>query len=308
MPCYQSTSLPSGVTTTGRPSYTTEADCLQACKEGACCDNVGCSVKPQCQCQGATQVFKGVGTTCSAGQCNVTTCCTSQPTRCLSNVTQAECFAAGGYNADRDRLRGSPQACCKCLRVRIDWCGLSITAAGAVSPERVFGKLFDFSWNIGGYGPGPHDVMKELALGAADIDVINSLDGSGNFSAIFETRQNDPTFCGLYTYVFIRFPWAWADLGPRPNQLQRYRDLNNFNRVYAVYANSLGETSITLNNESRHMKPPLSPVLWGWGGEGGIDFRNSIPDVAYDSYAAAVNECGFTTPTVTVLPPGNPLP
>jgi hypothetical protein len=65
MPCYQSTSLPSGVTTTGRTAYTTEAECLQACKEGACCEGTTCSVKPQCQCQGTGKTFKGVGTTCS---------------------------------------------------------------------------------------------------------------------------------------------------------------------------------------------------------------------------------------------------
>jgi hypothetical protein len=69
MTCYQSTNLPSGVTTTGRTSYTTEADCLNACKEGACCEGTACSVKPQCQCQGTGKVFKGVGTTCTAGLC-----------------------------------------------------------------------------------------------------------------------------------------------------------------------------------------------------------------------------------------------
>ena len=67
MPCYQSTNLPSGVTTTGRTSYTTEADCNQACKEGACCEGTTCTVKPQCQCQGTGKTFKGVGTTCADG-------------------------------------------------------------------------------------------------------------------------------------------------------------------------------------------------------------------------------------------------
>ena len=69
MPCYQSNSLPSGVTTTGRTSYATEADCLNACKEGACCEGTTCSVKPACQCQGAGKVFKGVGTTCTPNPC-----------------------------------------------------------------------------------------------------------------------------------------------------------------------------------------------------------------------------------------------
>ena len=69
MACYKATTLPSGVTTTGRTSYRTEADCLNACKEGACCEGTLCTVKPACQCQGAGKVFKGVGTTCEAGLC-----------------------------------------------------------------------------------------------------------------------------------------------------------------------------------------------------------------------------------------------
>lgn len=66
MACYKANNLPSGVTTIGRTSYTAEADCLQACKEGACCEGTTCSVKPQCQCQAAGQTFKGVGTVCSS--------------------------------------------------------------------------------------------------------------------------------------------------------------------------------------------------------------------------------------------------
>lgn len=36
------------------------------CKEGACCTGTTCSVRPQCQCQGTGQRFKGVGTTCNS--------------------------------------------------------------------------------------------------------------------------------------------------------------------------------------------------------------------------------------------------
>ena len=72
MPCYQSNSLPAGVATTGRTSYKTEADCLNACKEGACCEGTTCSVKPACQCQGTGQVFRGIGTTCASVVCG---CC-----------------------------------------------------------------------------------------------------------------------------------------------------------------------------------------------------------------------------------------
>jgi hypothetical protein len=74
MPCYQPSSLPAGVTTTGRTSYATEAECNQACKEGACCEGTTCTVKPQCQCQGAGQVFKGVGTVCTPNPCGYCGC------------------------------------------------------------------------------------------------------------------------------------------------------------------------------------------------------------------------------------------
>ena len=74
MPCYQPSSFPPGFSTTGRPSYATEAECNQACKEGACCEGTTCTVKPQCQCQGTGKVFKGVGTTCTPNPC---LCCNS---------------------------------------------------------------------------------------------------------------------------------------------------------------------------------------------------------------------------------------
>lgn len=41
------------------------------CNEGACCEADGsCSVKPQNQCQGPGQTFKGVGTLCTPGICD----------------------------------------------------------------------------------------------------------------------------------------------------------------------------------------------------------------------------------------------
>jgi hypothetical protein len=66
MPCYQQPPY-AGATPAGgsSSSYTTEAECLDACKEGACCEVASCTIKPACQCQGTGQTFKGVGTTCS---------------------------------------------------------------------------------------------------------------------------------------------------------------------------------------------------------------------------------------------------
>lgn len=75
MACYQPASLPSGVSTSGRTSYATQAECLEACKEGACCEGTTCTVKPQCQCQGAGKTFKGVGTTCANNICETCRAC-----------------------------------------------------------------------------------------------------------------------------------------------------------------------------------------------------------------------------------------
>lgn len=72
MTCRQ-VSTYNGAPGSGQPTgggYPTEAECLNACKEGACCTGTTCSVKPQCQCQGTGQVFVGIGTTCAGCGCN----------------------------------------------------------------------------------------------------------------------------------------------------------------------------------------------------------------------------------------------
>jgi hypothetical protein len=77
MPCQKSSTFSApfsgqarSVQATSGP-FATEAECNQACKDGACCEGTTCSVKPQCQCQGTGKVFQGVGTTCATGTC----CC-----------------------------------------------------------------------------------------------------------------------------------------------------------------------------------------------------------------------------------------
>lgn len=96
MPCYQSTSLPPGFTTTGRTGYATEADCLNACKEGACCTGTTCSVKPQCQCQGAGQTFRGVGTTCTPNPCGYCGCNSQIPTNIVISFASASIALSSG--------------------------------------------------------------------------------------------------------------------------------------------------------------------------------------------------------------------
>jgi hypothetical protein len=104
MPCYQSTALPGGVTTTGRTSYTTEAECLNACKEGACCEGTSCSVKPQCQCQGTGKVFKGVGTVCTPNPCGCAEWFNSLPSQITVQITNA---TPPGYGGEFASLNGT---------------------------------------------------------------------------------------------------------------------------------------------------------------------------------------------------------
>lgn len=72
MPCQQITDTSAThnppLSTRSGP-FTSQADCLEACKEGACCNGTTCTVKPQCQCNGTGDVFKGIGTTCSPNPC-----------------------------------------------------------------------------------------------------------------------------------------------------------------------------------------------------------------------------------------------
>ena len=97
MPCYQPSALPSGLTTTGRTSYATKADCLAACKEGACCQGTTCTVMPQCQCQGTGTTFKGEGTVCTPNPC---LCCTNgeiHPSSLIVEITGVS-WVAGTYS------------------------------------------------------------------------------------------------------------------------------------------------------------------------------------------------------------------
>lgn len=70
----------------GAATYATEGDCTSACGEGACCEGTTCTVKPQCQCQGAGKVFQGIGTTCSPNPCIPCGCASDEG---LETVTSA---------------------------------------------------------------------------------------------------------------------------------------------------------------------------------------------------------------------------
>lgn len=94
MPCIQ---VSPGASAPGpsktQATYKTEAECLQACTEGACCEGTTCSIKPQCQCQGTGKTFKGAGTVCEPNPCG---CCCINEELSPSVATEQQCSAAGG--------------------------------------------------------------------------------------------------------------------------------------------------------------------------------------------------------------------
>ena len=104
MPCIQSATNGGGAPSFAGP-FKTEADCLKTCAEGACCEGDVCTVRRGCECQGAGQVFKGVGTTCTPNPC-----APGDPTAtgacCVGTVcsvkTQADCTADGGAWKGKD--------------------------------------------------------------------------------------------------------------------------------------------------------------------------------------------------------------
>jgi hypothetical protein len=93
MPCYEFQSdSPSGPPWSS--GFASEADCLQACGEGACCNGTTCTVKPQCQCNAAAgEVFKGVGTVCSPNPC---LCCgtTDTPEHLMLTISSFNWYQA----------------------------------------------------------------------------------------------------------------------------------------------------------------------------------------------------------------------
>lgn len=111
----------------GGGGFATEAECLEACKEGACCEGTTCSIKPQCQCQGTGKTFKGIGTTCSPNPCycappGLGKCCGPRTLTysCLqSNVsfsyvecnnffTESACVESGGTWTERECCQPLP--------------------------------------------------------------------------------------------------------------------------------------------------------------------------------------------------------
>ena len=100
-----------------RTAYATEAECNQACREGACCEGTTCSVKPQCQCQGTGKVFKGVGTTCAGTGvcCSASSASTGTGVQSCSVPTSiCDCGNAKDVKITTPNATCSPSPCVSC--------------------------------------------------------------------------------------------------------------------------------------------------------------------------------------------------
>jgi hypothetical protein len=94
-----------------------------ACCGGACCDGNICSITKSVECQGAGQVFKGVGTTCAADTCQF--CTANGFPKTGSGVSRCYCYCTvnGGT---------IPQF----INITIDWSFSStVTPYGSTTPQ-----------------------------------------------------------------------------------------------------------------------------------------------------------------------------
>lgn len=175
MPCYQASNYPGGVPA-GAVSHATLEDCTEYCKEGACCEGATCSIKPQCQCQGANQVFEGVGTTCTPNPCNPSSgacCCCVEIEAFMPFPATSEALALFFCQIQYDTLIAQGVTPCKECR------------AHAVDNE-----ISPFSASLG----APFCVPS--SGGAEDCDCVSQLP-AGRSHELLSFAANEP--CGVPT-------------------------------------------------------------------------------------------------------------
>lgn len=157
MPCYQQQSLPAGVTSQGRVAYPTQADCLNACKEGACCESNGtCNVRPQCQCQGDGQVFRGIGTTCASHPCNM---CGISCSEKFEEIASLVYYTVGIASVSRPDFLFVPGESLVCALRRVE----QISASSFFA---VYSSDFNLADRAGaGFGTDYRNVLAQMAIG-----------------------------------------------------------------------------------------------------------------------------------------------
>ena len=212
MPCFQQASRPwpysySQNQAASSGAYKTEAECLEACKDGACCEGATCSIKPQCQCQGTGKVFKGVGTTCNPNPCTGKYCvfesyqtaprhiadgiispvCLDLTERQANGVDDvyAPAFWSGGRKLSS--AKPLPRGCDKGCRCR-NFC------SGVVPCSLLL--QYDLRW------PDYYDyACKGMIPGGSASGQVVATSSSGGVSCGPRSNTEVPFDCGVYDYV-----------------------------------------------------------------------------------------------------------
>lgn len=235
-----------------RTGYATEAECNQACKEGACCEGTTCSVKPQCQCQGTGKVFKGVGTVCTpnpCGRCGCTTGIVNATTITLSISGASLLFSPQDPDAVGYEQMRNGGLCANDAAV-ISWLnGITVTLLNATDP--VTGVQ---SWK-GQATTQSHVssvlVQCELMIGcngAAALTVKYCPDGSNTQTCMRQYGDNDiwrfnvgnpctatsASVAGFFGQAVATFSGGGCRLGPGG-----FVAIRGFTVPYAITANPL---------------------------------------------------------------------
>lgn len=183
MPCRKSPTFDgrTGFGPVASSGYQSEAACLNACKEGACCESNGtCNVRPQCQCQGAGQTFRGVGTTCSPGECCVTCADAVQLTVQLAAQLGGQSFTLRGCPLYLQQNRTLAEVVCDQFGFRVQLQNIyqSANRPGCTS-------VFCYKNYISTYLP----LEKTGPCGSRSFGQCNS--GGGGFPAYSVLTRND---------------------------------------------------------------------------------------------------------------------
>jgi hypothetical protein len=202
MPCIQTATNSGGAPAFSGP-HKTEADCLKACVEGACCQGTTCTVRRKCECQGTGQTFNGEGTTCSPNPCGTSCkkCGAGLSTWCQSpaciprflNLTYS-------YSAP----------------VRFD-SGFGNRYIGAFSASALvtLSGMIDGTYPCGFYGFSTSDPVEAAKFNAGTFGV--SIDTRGNYSLSHSCRLVlDGTYSGPQGVWPLYRPTTGSTVGERP--------------------------------------------------------------------------------------------
>jgi hypothetical protein len=217
---YGWTELSRSDVTTGQNAVTVSSvdfDC-NSLQKGACCEGTTCTVKPQCQCQGTEQTFKGVGTTCTPNPC---LCCTggrAEPSSLLVEITAVEFTPPVVYSLSISMAGSYVVPKTSCLNYS-DWFYVNAVPCGA-SGSNSFGltrKLritllsgtglieFVVCDSDGTYMSSPQPIGGN-AYGY--ISGLNNAICNGSFPIVGTTTSGNPQAIGIITSVSYRITAA----------------------------------------------------------------------------------------------------